>query len=818
MSGRGGSDHAPAERTQPVPTLGRLGQALGARVHVTAEGPFAVAAVTWRDARGRLSCTLVAKAAYELAPGVCAPVPDPVPIQAEDAHWDNDPRRSVRVPSDLAPFKAAAEVVVIGSAFAPSDRPVAAVTARIIVGSIDKAVTAWVPRRFRLDGSVEETARQTRFPLRWENAAGGPDTDNPCGIQADRADARGRRSIPEVVPAGVDAGRPDEFVPVAGLGPIAPGWPGRRGYLGEADAAWLGGPRESPAPASFPARFFQSAPPDQWLDRPLAANERLVLEGLHDSVPRLVTSLSGIEPWAVLEGRDPVRLQGDLLVIDTDRALATLTFRAQIPFDEAAGRSEAVIVGVPMGMPPPSEAGRRARASMAPVDPIPEPEDWREITSIDDPVTAPPHGPMLPFAGRPPGGLPFPQAGTPFPPPPQPARASYPDGALPFAQPPPPPPPAPARASSPPFAFPTPPPPVRVPAPAPLPLDPPPIVSAPPPVTFAAPPVAPIMPAPVGLGGPLGSLGAPSITTSAVAPPAVVPAAAPPAHAPAAGLKAASDAAARSDEGAEKRRAPGAAPDKPAPPRRLAIVDLIFFDPRLPPRLRAHKRYSALGVTARPRALAADEPRRDAEGRDRADILRALCFGRVESAGDVRRALADSLEDADLDPPLVLVGGELRPTFDEIEALRTTIEVARPVAGSDKRVQAAIAVAQEAVANSIGPRPDAALGLARQIENSTGALSLPPGYVASQVERALLENRKLKRRTLLGASRIRADLALPGESLPVYLPDTIAGSLPLLPSFPVIALCEARPREDAGEEKPEALFALALGRVLHARA
>jgi len=283
------------------------------------------------------------------------------------------------------------------------------------------------------------------------------------------------------------------------------------------------------------------------------------------------------------------------------------------------------------------------------------------------------------------------------------------------------------------------------------------------------------------------------------------------------GLRAVSDAAAHAGHAAEKKRVTGGAPDKPQAPRRLAVVDLLFFEPRVVPRVRAGTRFAPLWAQApRPRVQSVDEARR--EPPDRADVLRVLCFGRPASASEIRRALADGLDDpTDLEPPLVLVGGELRPTLDETETLRTSVAVAQPVAGSDKKVLAAIALANEALANAIGPRPDTAIGLARQIEANTAALSLPPRYVATQVERALLEGRKLKRRTLLGAPRIRADLALGGETLPMYLPDSVAGSLPLLPAFPIVALCEVRPREDGGEAQAEALFAVALGRVLCAR-
>ncbi|MFT3764026.1 MAG: DUF2169 domain-containing protein [Minicystis sp.] len=942
---RAPNDAVVEEHTQPVLALRDPGAArpvarVGGRVEVKVDGPFSAAAVTWRDAGGRLFCTVVAKASYELAPGMCAPLPEPIPIQPEDGHWDDDPEKSVHVPSDLAPFKAAAEVVVVGSAFAPGERPAQSVTVRVIAASVDKSVVAWAPRRLRADGTIEDLPRQTRFSLRYEHAAGGPETDNPPGIDPNRADPRGRRTIPELLPPAFELKRPGDFIPTIGLGPIAAGWRPRMGYLGDQDAAWLRGPRENPLPPGFPPRFFQAAPMDQWLDRPLVANERIVLEGLHDSIPRLVTSLSGIEPWAVVgPGGEPIRLQGDLLFIDTDRTLATLTFRAQVPIDE--GRVRAVILGAPMGTAPPPDAVRRAReAAVIAAAPNASPVDtqpWQETTTVDDPRTRT-ASTQLPFqasSGPPkPATLPFPKASVPPPP-----RASYPDGALPFA-------PAAPRGSQPDGALPFAPPAVAtrpsspegampfrpapsVPPPAPAmgppvapamgppvapamgppvapamgpPVAPamgPPVAPAmgPPVAPAMGPPVAPAMPPPVptmaspappprvlpsvpppplvpqveappsppAFVPPAPSLGMrlaqsvsddlakPGPSRESVWPPSAAPApvspapafdrepdratsprplttlrsdaatapAAPPvapANAALAGLKAASDAAAVQDQAAA-RAASGAPRAEVVAPRRRAVVELLFFDPPIVPRLRALKRLAPLWAAApRPRVASIDEARREPIDRDRDTVLRALCFARPEGAHEVRRALLDSLDDADLDPPLVLVAGELRPVFDETETLRTTVAVAQPVAGGDKKVLAAIALAQEALGTSLGPRPDTAVSLSRQVEAATSSLSLPPRYVGAQVERALLEERKLKRRKLRGASRVRADLALrDGEALPIYLPDTITGSLPLLPAFPVIAVCEVRPREDAAEAQAEALFAVALGRVLHAR-
>jgi hypothetical protein len=253
------------------------------------------------------------------------------------------------------------------------------------------------------------------------------------------------------------------------------------------------------------------------------------------------------------------------------------------------------------------------------------------------------------------------------------------------------------------------------------------------------------------------------------------------------------------------------------------VVSLLCFDAAIAPRLRRSKRFAAVfDPKARPkRAQGVHEPHQEEPPRDeRGDVLRVLSFGQPADAAEIHRALADSLDDLDdLDPPLVLLAGELRPTFDEVEVLRATVAVVKQVAGGDKKVLGSLAVGQEALAAPIAPRSETTLGLVRQIEQAAASLSLPPRYVPAEVERVLVEGRKYKRRTVLGAARVRAELtpARGGEAMPLYLPETAATSLPLLVAFPVVALCEIIPREDLTEAQDEALLAVALGRMLRSR-
>ncbi|MDI3285331.1 DUF2169 domain-containing protein [Polyangium sp. 15x6] len=802
-------------------------QARHATVRVLSRGPFDVGSRLWRDERGSLVVTVIAKATYTFAPGDAAPLDVPLPLQAEDGHWDDDPARSVHVPSDFTPFKPRAEVIVVGSAYAPEGRPARSIAARIVVGSVDKTVEAWGPRRFRADGSVEDAPLQTRFSLRYEYAAGGPGTDNPAGIDLSRSALLGPVPVPQLVPHLHEITSLHEYIPRAGFGPIAAVWPVRAGLLGERERAWLGRSDAFALPKTLPRQYFLVAPEDQRLDRPLEPNETIIAENLHAKHPRLRMTLSGLTPYAVVAGSrgEPIRLQGDLLCIDTDRGICTLTFRAQIPLP-AGGDVQVIVVGTPMGArvsPDEAQIAPQAR---------PEgPEDMR-IDEDDTTRTMP-----LTVPARRDTGLPF--QGTN---PPPPRRPSNLDGVMPFREAdatsgapssrgsyPPLPPSVPQPPSARPEAMPPPlhftpvaspavVPPSRIAAvPAPSPLAPMPLAPSPPPL----PPKNASTTFESAFGG------AKSAARSLEAPDARKTDAAQAEAASAAPLafvsaKAASDAAAREERRGDEPRtlARGVRPAI-TPVQRLAVVDVLDFDPKVLPRLRMQKSFAPLFAGPRPVQIADSSlGKLSHEEQERADVARVLSCARSADAAEIRRALAESLEDlSNWHPPVLAVAGDLRPVFDELEALRATVSVAQTVAGGDKRLLAAIAVAQEAIAASIPPRPDTVLALGRQIEAATSSLSLPPRYVASEVERLLLEGRKYKRRVLLGATRIRADLTLArgGDVMLVYLSDAVAKSLPLLPSYPVVVLAEARLREDVAETQPEALVAMALGRVLHGR-
>ncbi|MDI1430655.1 DUF2169 family type VI secretion system accessory protein [Polyangium sorediatum] len=302
---------------------------------VVAQGPLPVASLHWQSRPGAWALTVICKATFLLVPTEAQLAPEQDPILEQDEHWDDDETRSLRAASDIAPLKQRADVVLVGMAFAPEARPVRSFVARMIVGDIDKSIEVFCDRAFTLDGALQEGPRITRMSLRYERAGGGPDTWNPAGMRPDTRDRQGRIAVPNLQPLDKVVSGPGDLLTPIGWGPIAARWPSRQQKLGRHAGRWSPADlTRAPAPEDIEIAYFQVAPPDQQVDV-LRSNERIVLDNLHPTHAHLVTSLPGLEPKAVLAGREGgprvIPMRADTLVIDTERAALVVTWRAQIP-------------------------------------------------------------------------------------------------------------------------------------------------------------------------------------------------------------------------------------------------------------------------------------------------------------------------------------------------------------------------------------------------------------------------------------------------------------------------------------------------------
>ncbi|MFT3770240.1 MAG: DUF2169 domain-containing protein [Minicystis sp.] len=881
---------------------------------VTSTGPFSVGSLLWQRLSSRV-LTVVAKATFTLLPGDAAIAEEQEPVNPEDSHLEDDPARSMQAPSDLVPFKGRADVVLVGYAFAPRGEPVRSLVVRLIVGDVDKSIEVVGDRAWALDGSLREGPRFARMALRWERAAGGPDTINPIGVsESAPPDTYGNAPLPNLQPVGFVPSRRGEAIAPVGLGPVSRTWPLRRERLGR-----LAPPdrMDGPLPAELDPSYFNCAPRDQQSER-LRDNERLVLENLHPQHPRLVTSLPGLHPRAFADRGDgqpqEIPMVCDTLWIDTGRGICTLTWRGYVesppndgrvvvlaegagrtidwseiqsrprpsqapppapaaarrpspktmPFMAAAGPQEAALPFQPSSGATPSAAASRL-ASMTPSAPRPASGDpLSETRSDEDSETtqdalpqwmqgrgAPPSGATIatvpaaltaaaapmPFTAAP---APFPAAPAPVPPAPVPPAPVTP---MPFAATPAPVPPAPL-AVAPPSPVIAPPSPIIAP-PSPV-IAPPSPVMAPPSPVIAPPPIVPSLSA-TGAGSASSPWASgPSITAAAAAVasiPPVTPAPSvarpsnvvtgPPAPVAPSATAVTSGAAAASDAAAAQARTPAPAP---APAKNKAaekaaeknarpvteVLDLIWYDERNVQRVRTRWEELVTELDFEP-----EDPGEDLGGEDpekakaRHHVFGVMSDGEVVDASGVARVVIEAVgRRGRFTPPLVLVGGEIRFPFDEVETLRATITAITPLAGNDKKLRESIDTMSDLLKT---PYLQGGAGVVEKLTQQLRAefretsRGLPAGYLDGHVERFLLEQRRYAVRKVFGGEFIRALLAGPSKDdapIPVYLPKQLEQTLPMVVTLRARLIAEAHLQQDPYDTSPYALRAIALGRSL----
>jgi hypothetical protein len=292
-------------------------------------GASTAAALAFRY-RDKLQVTVVAKATFAFVEDAAMRRVAPQPIVRAEVGYPA-PAKSVRLTTDLVPHLRRADVLFTGHAHAPPGSKVRQLHVRLglfdgVRSVLDKGLL------------VRDGVDFDRMPIVYERAHGGfGSLDNPVGV--------GMREPNVVDPAASQK--------TAGLGPIAIGWPVRKRLLGGKPIEALAGDLFE-IPGDFDWTYYQAAPSDQRVDV-LRGDEWLVMDGLHPTLQRLRTRLPGARGLARVHGLAafgypegaPLALRPDMLRIDGDEQLCTLTFRGTfpVPGEEALG-AVLVVVGV----------------------------------------------------------------------------------------------------------------------------------------------------------------------------------------------------------------------------------------------------------------------------------------------------------------------------------------------------------------------------------------------------------------------------------------------------------------------------------------
>ncbi|MEZ2297759.1 DUF2169 domain-containing protein [Variovorax sp. RCC_210] len=198
-------------------------------------------------------------------------------LWAEQSMWSFLAKEMAQPLIDEGVAKLTPEFLVHGKAFAPPDRPSGcAVRARF--GTREKTLLVLGDRYW--NGANPSEARPfEEMPLDWSRAYGGPDFPANTGGRG-RDQAGGAVWLPNIELPHDRLLRPDQAIAPAGLGALDPMHPQRVQYRGTYDADYL----KQHAPGFAPDtdwRYFNLAPPDQWMDGALAGDEAFSFENMH---------------------------------------------------------------------------------------------------------------------------------------------------------------------------------------------------------------------------------------------------------------------------------------------------------------------------------------------------------------------------------------------------------------------------------------------------------------------------------------------------------------------------------------------------------
>lgn len=297
--------------------------------------PLEHAVLYWPIRPPRASMLVVVKATFALEDGAATLAETQEPVTGA-LHWEDDPERSARYPSEFALLKPRGECFVVGHCRPLTPRPVERTVASFRVGAVQKSMEVYGDRTWA-GGRMSKPVPFDEMPLSWERAFGGPaHAANPAG-RGIAEDANGLIWLPNVEAPGRTVVAPrDRPAPVC-ASPLGMTWPTRARHVGTYDARW----KQNRAPwlaEDFKFEFFNEAPEDQQISGYWRGDERIELTHLHPTQPAVRATLPGLFARAFVErgeAFDEVPLVLDTLTVDADRGLLFAAWRGTVDLPTA---------------------------------------------------------------------------------------------------------------------------------------------------------------------------------------------------------------------------------------------------------------------------------------------------------------------------------------------------------------------------------------------------------------------------------------------------------------------------------------------------
>lgn len=255
--------------------------------------PYAAERNWVRDKHGVHHWMVAVKATFRIAAnGTLALADAQLPPELAPV-WQGEPgKSSLKYDGDLGPTKPSSDVTLIGSAHAPKGKIAASVPVRLRVGTVDKSLIVFGPRRYETSplGLVLSTPKKfAQAPITYEQAWGGSDTShpdpnehaheprNPVGRGFAKHESLHQKAAHCIeYPEGLAS----KLGP-AGFGPVERSWLPRVRHAGSYDGAWFA--QKMPLlPDDYDARFELCAPSDQQLPDYLYGGEPVELTNLSE--------------------------------------------------------------------------------------------------------------------------------------------------------------------------------------------------------------------------------------------------------------------------------------------------------------------------------------------------------------------------------------------------------------------------------------------------------------------------------------------------------------------------------------------------------
>ena len=308
------------------------------------ETGFPAQLVVMPDPDGAETLTAVLKATWSLADSAAAA--EQVPLVLADTFHGEPGESSPRLESDLAPWKPATDVVLLGHAWAPG-KSARQVDVSLTIGKTSMRVRVFGDRHWwMLLGFWAMRSRPKPFekmPLVYERAFGGFqaarkkgefegfEERNPVGRGYVKKGRGNQVALPNLEDPRKLVGRPSDKPAPVGFGYLGRHWSPRRELLGTYDGAWEK-ERMPLLPEDFDPAGWNGAHPALQITPYLRGDEKVRVAGAVRGKP-LEFRLPGLRPvmsahW--LGAWNDLDVALDTVVIEPDEQRVCLTWRARL--------------------------------------------------------------------------------------------------------------------------------------------------------------------------------------------------------------------------------------------------------------------------------------------------------------------------------------------------------------------------------------------------------------------------------------------------------------------------------------------------------